>query len=109
MIRSYLSTLFVLLTCCCIAQEVKVTNLLCEHKVAPNGVDVTAASFSWQIISTRKGYLQSAYQFQLSKSPVFKSTAAIIKSDLPFHTTKKLLPAQRYYWRVRVWDQYNHP
>ncbi|SFE16776.1 Alpha-L-rhamnosidase N-terminal domain-containing protein [Chitinophaga sp. CF118] len=112
MIRIFLSTLFVLLSCFCIAQKIKteVTNLLCEHKVSPNGVNASAPSFSWQIVTTQRGYLQSAYQLQIADDSALlsKQTAGIIKSTQPVHTGKKLLPAHRYYWRVQVWDQQNH-
>lgn len=108
MIRTFLSTLFVLLTVCCIAQQAKVTNLLCEHRPAPNGVDVLMPSFSWQITTSQKDYLQSAYQFQIADDPASLSTQTIIKSNQPVHTVKGLLPAHRYYWRVQVWDQHHH-
>lgn len=108
MIRTFLSTLFVLLTVCCIAQQGKVTNLLCEHRPAPNGVDVLMPSFSWQITTSQKDYLQSAYQFQIADDPASLSTQTIIKSNQPVHTVKGLLPAHRYYWRVQVWDQHHH-
>jgi hypothetical protein len=108
MIRSFLTTLFILFTFCSIAQEVNITNLLCEHKATPYGINANAPTFSWQISTTKKDYLQSAYQLQVSETAAFKS-ANIVKSNQPFHTGKKLLPARKYYWRVRVWDQHNQP
>jgi alpha-L-rhamnosidase len=124
MIRFCLSTLFVLFTCYTTAQ-VKVTNLLCEHKQTPIGVDV-APSFSWQISATQRNYLQSAYQIQIAEdSSLFSKqttninkiklannnelSTGIIKSALSNYTGKKLLPAHHYYWRVKVWDQHNQP
>ncbi|SEW22339.1 Alpha-L-rhamnosidase N-terminal domain-containing protein [Chitinophaga sp. YR573] len=110
MIRIYLSTLFVLFTCYCSAQ-VKVTNLLCEHKPSPDGVDANAPSFCWQISATQRNYLQSAYQIQIAddSTTLQKQPANIIKSNLSIYKGKKLLPAHRYYWRVKVWDQHKQP
>jgi hypothetical protein len=104
--KIFLSALLILLTCNCTAQ---VTNLLCEHKSSPNGVDVITPSFSWQITTTQENYVQSAYQLQIADNPALLSTGTIIKSNEQVHTGKKLLPAHRYYWRVKVWDQHNKP
>ena len=93
------------------AQDTRLLNLQCEGKPMPMGVDVPAPAFSWEIQSGQRGYLQSAYQLQVTSD-----TAASVAiwdsgkklsdwSNRVLYAGKKLLPAHRYYWRVCVWDK----
>ncbi|HJT74040.1 MAG TPA: alpha-L-rhamnosidase N-terminal domain-containing protein, partial [Chitinophaga sp.] len=108
--KTYITALFVLLSIEGFSQQLRVVNLSCERKANPTGVENPAPLFSWQVETTHRGYIQSAYQLQISEdSSSFNggATPRIIspQSNMVPYTGEKLLPGHRYYWRVQVWDQ----
>ncbi|MBL7199077.1 MAG: glycoside hydrolase family 78 protein [Anaerolineae bacterium] len=92
---------------------VKITNLRCEYKENPIGIDVTQPRLSWQIAAHKRGTLQSAYQIQVAESD-----AALSNEDLLWDSGKvasgasihhpyegpPLRSGQHCAWRVRAWD-----
>ena len=50
----------------CIAQQLKVHDLLIEGRITPNVIDVRKPNFSWIISSNRKNVKQQAFQILVS-------------------------------------------
>jgi len=94
------------------AQSIAVVDLTCEHKVDPMGVDAKAPRFSWKIDGAARNIQQSAYSIQVSTNADFSGNMAWLadkvasdQSVLVAYAGNALKSAQRYYWRVKVWDQ----
>jgi len=109
--------LFLILSFSCkdeITNELNVSNPRCEYM---NEAVVTKGSprFSWELMSELKDQKQTAWQIIVSddkdmagsgKGNVWDSRK--IKGDETFNIKfpgKDLAAFQKYYWRVRVWDQ----
>jgi alpha-L-rhamnosidase len=90
--------------------------LICEYLVDPIGLDVRQPRLSWQVSAQRRGARQTAYHIRVGASPAaLEGTPAGIvwdtgkvMSDASLHIPyagPALLPGQRCYWQVRVWDE----
>ncbi len=98
----------------CTAQ-MSVHQLRTENTINPIGIDAAQPRFSWQLASTKRNALQTAYEIivtapAISKSGIWKSGK--IKSDSSVMVAYKGLPLQSsttYHWQVRVWDNDNKP
>ncbi|HYJ37888.1 MAG TPA: alpha-L-rhamnosidase N-terminal domain-containing protein, partial [Chitinophagaceae bacterium] len=90
--------------------QLKVTNLLCENLPNPIGLDVTQPRFTWQLQTTAKNVLQTAYEIKVSEQASLKNILWIsgrVSSDRSVHVPyggKQLESTKQYYWQVRVWD-----
>ena len=96
--------------------QIKVQNLMTEDRIDPVGLDMARPRFSWQMISDQRNVMQTAYELRVSTSipglskereTVWQSKKVI--SDSSVYVTYKgpnLQPGTRYYWQVRVWDNY---
>jgi alpha-L-rhamnosidase len=97
----------------CFAQ-LKVEGLLCENTPSPVGIDVKSPGLSWQLSSPQRNTLQTAYEIQVSNTPAFGGKAVVwktgkVNSDSSVHVYYKgspLTSGKKYYWHVRVWDNY---
>jgi alpha-L-rhamnosidase len=87
-----------------------ISHLQTENLINPLSVDSKAPRFSWQIQSTERNELQTAYEILVSshpdgKFPVWNSgkiaSAASIQVD---YGGPALQSGKRYYWQVRIWD-----
>lgn len=108
--KVYITALFILLSIQGFSQQLRVINLLCERKKDPAGIESVTPLFSWQAVTPHRGYMQSAYQIQVSEDSVSFNGGATPRitsqqSNMVPYTGRKLLPGRRYYWRVQVWDQ----
>lgn len=93
----------------------KISNLTCEYRTNPIGIDVTSPRFSWQLQTDRRGAKQTAYHvLAASSANLLKEGNADLwdsskqESDQSIHVTyagKKLSSRQRVYWKVTVWDE----
>lgn len=93
--------------------QVIVTNPRCNYRVNPLGVDLTP-SFSWELYSSEKNVLQTAYRIIVSDdSSLLKKNAGNIWDSKKISSRetvqisykgKPLSPAKYYYWKVLVWD-----
>jgi len=84
-----------------------VTRLRCEYKVDPLGIDAAQPRLSWQLRSTERGVLQSAYQVQVTGGGKTVWDTGKVASDRSVHVPyagPALESSRRYTWRVRVWD-----
>ena len=94
---------------------VKVTNLKCEYKSNPLGVDIQKPRFGWISESEQRGVTQAAYQILVSstlqnltdnKPDLWDSQkVASDKSGQIAYEGKALESNRKYFWKVRIWDQ----
>jgi len=92
-----------------------ITQLKCEYRPNPLGIDITTPRFSWQMQSERRGARQTAYRILAASEPnrLHEGSADLwdsgkIESDQSLHIPyagQKLKSRQRVYWQVTVWDE----
>lgn len=92
-----------------------ISNLSCEYRTNPLGIDVLKPRLSWQMQSSRRGTYQTAYQILAASSTAAlnDSTAILwdsgfIESDQSIHVPylgPTLVSEQRVFWKVNVWDE----
>lgn len=91
------------------------SNLRCEYRVNPLGIDALQPRLSWNLQSRERGQLQSAYQLLVASTP---GSLAQDKGDLwdsgrvnssdaiqIVYAGQSLSSHQICWWKVRVWDQ----
>ena len=93
--------------------NLKATNLRCEYKTNPLGIDVLRPRLSWLIEARDRGVMQSAYQIQVAASEEELAAgqnllwdSGKVASGQSIHLPYGGPPLQsrgRYVWRVRVW------
>jgi alpha-L-rhamnosidase len=92
-----------------------VSNLTCEYRTNPLGIDVLQPRLSWQMQSDQRGAHQTAYQILVAPSEITLNSGSgylwdsgRVESDQSIHvpyTGPVLSSGQRVYWKVRVWDE----
>jgi alpha-L-rhamnosidase len=92
-----------------------ITNLRCEYRENPLGIDITQPRFSWKMKTDRRGAKQSAYhvlaastQDQLTTGQANLWDSGKVTSDQSVHVVyagEALKSRQRVYWKVTVWDE----
>ena len=103
-------TLIILLSAVFAQAQVKISNVLCENRPNPIGLDIERPKFTWGLSSEKKNVSQSAYQVRVSTSTDFKKPvweSGKVLSDSSVHVAykgKPLASHTKYYWQVRVWD-----
>jgi alpha-L-rhamnosidase len=96
-----------------------ITDLRCEYRENPEGLDARAPRFSWVLRGNGRGRAQIAYQIQVSSSAAFLARS---NGDLwdtgrvPSDETVQIVYAGKplssravAFWRVRVWDENGRP
>ncbi|MFD0835647.1 family 78 glycoside hydrolase catalytic domain [Mariniflexile aquimaris] len=98
------------------ATQVELTDLKCEYRTNPLGIDNTTPRFSWKLIDDNhiRGQKQTAFQILVSsslellnknKGDVWDSGKVITDSSVNNAFKGSLLKSStKYYWKVRVWD-----
>jgi alpha-L-rhamnosidase len=96
--------------------QVNPTQLLCNNLTNLIGIGTSKPQFSWQITSDKRDVMQSGYEIRLSESkPLLQKGKKLewnsgkILSDQSVHVGYEGSPLQsgkKYYWQVRVWDNY---
>lgn len=96
------------------AVNLQVVNLRTEYKSNPLGIDARSPRLSWQLASSSRGVMQSAYQVRVAATErdlragsklVWDSGR--VASDASLHVPyggPALKSGERYYWQVRVWN-----
>ncbi len=112
--RTGIVYLFLLTALTGFSQLPEINNLRCEYRNNPLGVDNAKPRLSWQINSTKKNVLQTAYRILVSDDSILlqKNTGNIwdskkVLSDKSIQVTyagKPLVSAKKYYWKVMIWD-----
>jgi alpha-L-rhamnosidase len=91
-----------------------ITNLNCEYRVNPLGIDVRRPRLSWQLASDRRGAAQTAYQLRaaadvasLAAGPLLFDSGKVAsdQSVLVPYGGPALGSGERVYWQVRAWDE----
>jgi hypothetical protein len=100
------------------SQQLSVSNLKCESKIDPLGIEKSSPSLSWQLNSSERNILQGAYRVLVAddSSLLEKNIGNIwdsrkVNSGQSIQVTykgQKLLTAKTYFWKVMVWDNKNH-
>lgn len=104
-----------LLLSCGGGKGVQLSHLRVEYVENPLGVDMPDPRFSWVLEGGERGTDQSAYRVLVSQSKetLNRDTADVwdsgkVKSDQSFHIAydgSPLQSSEKYYWKVRVWNQ----
>lgn len=89
-------------------------DLRCEYLTNPMGIDVQQPRFSWVLVDSDRGELQSAYQVLVASSPRLLAQqkgdlwdSGKVQSDNSIHVVyagKPLESGHVYYWEARFWD-----
>lgn len=95
--------------------EIKATDLRCEYRRDPLGIDITAPRLSWKIDSDARDVAQTAYRVlvasdlkQLSEERADLWDSGRRESDqsiLVPYEGKPLSSQQQCFWKVMVWDK----
>jgi len=98
--------------------QINVSQLLCNNLTNPIGVGVMHPDFSWQLTSQKRNVMQTAYEIRLGKneSGLKKNNGLLwsthkIQNDQSVHINYEGSPLQsgkKYFWQVRVWDNYGN-
>lgn len=101
------------------AGDLCVTDLRCEYRANPLGVDVKRPRLSWKLQSQQRGQKQSAYQILVAgdRESLAGNRGDLwdtgkVDSDRSIHieyTGRPLSSRMRCYWKVRVWDKDGKP
>ncbi len=97
--------------------DLRVIDLRCGNQVNPLAVE--KAEFSWKLVSSAAGVLQTAWEVEMASSQgklesgdadVWRS-GKVVSAEQTGIVLKKipLADATPYYWRARVWDGSDHP
>ncbi len=93
----------------------KIFDLRCEYMKNPIGIAELTPRFFWKLSSTERDKYQSAYRIQVA----FNEQDLLSERDLVWDSGRfasaqsiqveyaglRLKSRQRYYWRVKVWDE----
>jgi hypothetical protein len=103
---------------CSFAQALTVGNLRCEYKQDPVGIDNIQPHLSWQLLSSEKNILQTAYQVMVSDdslslihdtADIWNSNKIVSAASIQVaYAGKPLQATKKYYWKVKVWDNKDH-
>lgn len=88
--------------------EVAVAQLRCEYQTNPIGIDVRQPRLAWQLTSSARGVVQTAYHVRVGAGPdgPWLWDTGKVASDASIHVPyggSALASRQRYTWQVRVW------
>lgn len=109
------TALLLLLSAAGKGQVLQAVNLRTDHKTDPVGTSISPA-LSWEIIASQRGCMQTMFQLQIMEDSTLtgtKDTSARISVSQSYNVGAHLagrpvLPAHKYYWRVRVWDNHGN-
>ncbi|MFD2215716.1 alpha-L-rhamnosidase [Metabacillus endolithicus] len=89
-----------------------IDSLKCEYREKPLGIDIKKPRISWKIQSDIRGTMQKAYQIQVAMMDDFSEIlwdSQIVESEESIHVEysgPELVSRKRYFYRVRVWDNF---
>ncbi len=101
--------LFVLPCIVLVNAQVNITGLLTENLTNPITIDAATPRFSWQLVSSKRNVLQTAYECKVTSGKTVAWSSGKITSSqsvmVPY-AGSALQPGKQYNWQVRVWDNY---
>lgn len=98
-----------------VVAQVQVHNLQTENLNDPVGLDEAQPHFNWQLVSGKRNAMQTAYELRVAVDPREMTKGRTvwgtgkIASDRSVHLPyggPELSSGKRYYWQVRVWDNW---
>jgi len=94
-------------------------HLRCEYLTDPLGIDRTSPRLSWEMVDSRRGAMQTAYQILVADAPELLAAdrgnlwdSGQVRSDQSVHVSYAGLPLKsrmQAWWKVRVWDKDGQP
>ncbi len=94
--------------------QLSVAHLQIENRTNPIGVDNVKPRFSWQLESSQKNVLQTAYQVLVSDEEnllqknignIWDSKKFLASTSIQVeYKGKQLSSTKKYFWKVKVWD-----
>jgi len=121
LLKLLLFTAIICLTSCDSKSKVSLSDLKCEYRNNPLGIDNTAPRLSWKLIEETKtrGQKQSAYQIlvattlkHLEGNTVDVWDSGKVETNQSVNNVyqgTELESAQQYFWKVKVWDKDGNP
>jgi alpha-L-rhamnosidase len=99
------AVLFMGLTC---FAQIKVESPLTENQVNPLSIDAAIPRFSWKLAAgDKRDVMQTAYEIKVSKGKKDIWNTGKVSSDQSVYVPyggETLLAGQKYFWKVRIWD-----
>jgi alpha-L-rhamnosidase len=95
-----------------------ITALKCENRIDPLAVDETQPRLTWILNSPQRNVAQTAYQIIVATDPNklneggadgWNTGKVASSSSSALYVGHSLHAGDHAYWRVRVWDQDDHP
>lgn len=102
-LQFFLIMQFVLVNC---MAQTTLSNLLVENLSDPVGLDTKVPRFSWQLNSTKRNVLQTAYEIKVSDGKSMVWSSGKINSDQSVHISyagSALQSGKKYSLQVRAW------
>ena len=100
-------------------KETMPERLRCENRENPVGMDEIKPRFSWWMKSSQRGDLQTGYRILVASTEEMLNSgkgdlwdSGQVKSDQNVavrYAGTPLKPAQRYFWKVILWDKVGKP
>jgi alpha-L-rhamnosidase len=98
--------------------QLSVGNLSCDNRTGPLGIGNVQPRFSWQLYSAERNTMQTYYEVEVGTSVSslednkhldWKSGKSHSgQSVRVIYQGRSLTSNQKYFWRVRVWDNHDH-
>ena len=102
-----------------VSNSIRITDLRCEYRVDPLGVDVAKPRLYWLVESDQRAQSQSAYRILVAsdENKLKRNQGALwdsgkVASDQSIHVVyagTKLSSQMLCYWKVRLWDKNDEP
>ena len=95
------------------ASRSQVTDLVCEYKTNPIGIDVVQPRLSWKLVSSGNDVMQTAYEIKVTdltaKGKLVWNSDKVNSSQSVniVYAGPELKSMQHLFWQVRVWDNEN--
>ncbi len=114
--RKILSAIFAICISGVCSAQLKVEHLFTENLVNPISIDAVSPRFSWQLTEDNKqNVMQTAYEIKVSTGTPFSKSKKEVwdsgklssdQSQYVAYAGAPLASGERYYWQVKVWDNY---
>ncbi len=97
-------------------QGLTLKDLTVEHKKNPIGIDLQQPRFSWKIEGSTRKLIQTAYSIRVASDEKFGGSKILWESGKVISDQSVLVPYNgpalksgfRYFWQVKIWDNYKN-
>jgi alpha-L-rhamnosidase len=98
------------------AQVLNLRDLTVDHKNNPIGIDALQPRFSWKIEGGIRNLHQTAFSIRIATDEKFSPGKIIWQSGkvqseqsvLVAYNGPSIKPEQKYFWQVKIWDNYKN-